>query len=149
QAALSAVPAAQQQGSHLGHGRRDEARLDHPERHDGAATTALCTQGPAVGQRHTPMRKLLLVITLASGLCAQTSNYPGALDTNSTLFVTADNVQTVLTVAMVPSDTVAVVQSSTGFQANMIATVCDTVTTVTTGVSKCSAWEHMLVTNVA
>jgi hypothetical protein len=42
---------------------------------------------------------------------AQTTSYPGAIDTNSTLFLTADNVQTVLTSPMQPTDTVAVIQS--------------------------------------
>jgi hypothetical protein len=92
------------------------------------------------------MRKLLFVITLASALFGQ-SNYPGSLDTDASLYVTADNVQTTLTSPMQASDSVAIVQSSAGFAANMIATVCDAA--ASNNSSRCTLWEHMLVTNVA
>lgn len=91
------------------------------------------------------MRKALSLLLLLTALCVgQTTNYPGALDTNATLFVTADNIQSQLSAAMLVSGTTATVQSTTGFVANMIATVCDTVTST----GKCTAFEHMLVTAV-
>jgi hypothetical protein len=86
----------------------------------------------------------ITVVFLAAGMaCAQTTRYPGALDSDSSLFVVSDNVQTTLTSAMSTSDTAAVVASGTGFTANMIATICDT----QTNTGKCTAWEHMLVTS--
>lgn len=57
----------------------------------------------------------------------------------------ADNVQTTLTSAMLAGDTVAIVQSSTGFVVNMIVTVCDVVTST----GKCTTFEHMKVTAVS
>lgn len=95
------------------------------------------------------MKPFLISLAFACALSAQTSNYPSSLDNNTSLFVTADNVQTVLTNAMQSSDSVAIVQSSTGFTANMIATICNASVVVTPGVTKCSSWEHMLVTNVS
>jgi hypothetical protein len=77
-------------------------------------------------------------------LFGQTTNYPGSLDTNTSLFSTADNVQTTLTQPMAIGDAVAIVASTTGFSSNMIGTVCDS--TDTTG--KCTVWEHMLITSV-
>jgi hypothetical protein len=98
------------------------------------------------------MRRFILSVILgASALAllvlAQTSNYPAALDTASTLYLTADNVQTSLTSPMLSTDTVAIVASSTGFTANMIATICDSVSPSNS--TLCTEWEHMLVTNVA
>jgi hypothetical protein len=94
------------------------------------------------------MRNLILAVLFACGLSAQTTNYPGSLDTDSTLFITADNVQTTISLAMAPTDNVAIVASGTGFAVNMIVTICDSTTQVATGVTKCTAWEHMLVTAV-
>jgi hypothetical protein len=88
--------------------------------------------------------KLLLLMLSAAGALAQTTTYPGAIDTDTSLFVTRDNVQTTLTVPMQVTDTVAVVKSSTGFVPNMIATVCETVTA-----NVCTQWEHMLVTAIS
>lgn len=87
--------------------------------------------------------KLILLILAACAAFAQTTVYPGALDSNSTLFVVSDNVQSALTAAMQPTDTAVVVQSGTGFQASMIVSICES--TTTTG--KCTSLEHMLVTN--
>ena len=89
--------------------------------------------------------KLIRLIVLALPLFAQTTRYPGAIDSDGSLFVVSDNVQTSLNVAMQTTDTTAVVASSTGFVPNMIATICDT----STSTGKCTAWEHMLVTAVA
>jgi hypothetical protein len=89
--------------------------------------------------------KLLLLPLIALLVSAQTTRYPGALDSDSSLFVVSDNVQTTLTAAMSTSDTAAVVASAAGFVPNMIATICDT----STNTGKCTAWEHMLVTTVA
>ena len=87
-----------------------------------------------------------LCIALAAGMAgAQTTRYPGAIDSDGSLFVVSDNVQTSLTAAMAIPDTTAIVASTTGFVPNMIATICDTSTS--TGV--CTAWEHMLVTAAA
>jgi hypothetical protein len=93
--------------------------------------------------------RFLSALLFAGALFAQSSNYPSALDTDTSLYVTKDNVQTTLTAAMGSGDSVAVVVSGSGFAANMIATVCDSVAVVATGVNKCSAWEHMLVTSVS
>jgi hypothetical protein len=89
--------------------------------------------------------KLVGLILVAGAALAQTTRYPGALDTDSSLFVVSDNVQTTLNAAMSTSDTAAVLASATGFVPNMIATICDT----TTNTGKCTAWEHMLVTAVS
>lgn len=94
------------------------------------------------------MRKLLLIPVTALCAIAQTSNYPGALDTNTSLFVTGDNVQSTLAQAMAAGDNVAFVRSGTGFVANMIITICDVTAPVTPTLTKCTSWEHMLVTNV-
>jgi hypothetical protein len=91
------------------------------------------------------MRTLFFGIILAAALSAQTSTFPGSLDTDSQLFSTADNVQTTLTRAMLAGDGVAIVASSAGWQPNMVATVCDAVNTN----NVCTLWEHMLVTAVA
>jgi hypothetical protein len=99
------------------------------------------------------MRKLLFVITLASALFGQ-SNYPGSLDNNASLFVSADNVQTTVANAVGIADTTVVISTTNcsltacGFVANMIATICDSSATVSTGATKCTAWENMLVTAV-
>jgi hypothetical protein len=86
-----------------------------------------------------------LFILLLPVLClAQTSNYPNALDTDASLFVTADNVQSTLSAAMTTSDATATISSSTGFAANMIATICDVVTTT----GKCTTFEHMKIVAV-
>lgn len=89
--------------------------------------------------------RFLSLLLFAAALGAQTTNYPGALDTNSSLFVTADSTQSQLTVAMQIADVTATVSSSTGFVANMIVTICDTITST----GKCTVYEHMLVTGVA
>jgi hypothetical protein len=94
--------------------------------------------------------RVLILILLSFAAFGQT-NYPGALDTDSSLRVTGDNVQSTLSVAMAISDSVAVVASPTGWQPNMIATVCDTSTTVGSGTdraTKCTVWENMKVTAV-
>jgi hypothetical protein len=89
--------------------------------------------------------RFLSVILFASALLAQTSSYPGALDTNSTLFVAGDNLSTTLTQAAGVGDGSLTVASTAGWTANMIATVCDTQTSA--GV--CTVWEHTLVTGVS
>lgn len=91
------------------------------------------------------MRTLFSLLLLAAGLCAQTSTFPAAVDTDSSLFVVGDNVQTSLLVAMAAGDTAAVVKSATGFLPNMIVTVCDVKDTT----NKCTSFEHMRVTAVA
>ena len=92
------------------------------------------------------MRRLFSVILFASALLAQTSNYPSALDTNTSLFVTADNIQTSLSTAMGSSDTYVTVTSPTGFAANMVATICDSVLSSS---GLCTQWEHLLITSVS
>lgn len=99
--------------------------------------------------------RLLIPLFLALSAFGQTSNYPGSLDTNTSLYVAADNVQTTLALAMGTGDNTAFIVTSgcgltsCGFAANQIATVCDAVVTISTGVIKCTSWEHMLVTAVA
>lgn len=88
--------------------------------------------------------KLICLIVFAALAGAQTSNYPGSIDTDTTLFVTSDNVQSTLSQAMATGDNVAFVASGTGFQPNMLITICEV--TVTGG--KCTSWEHMLITAV-
>ncbi len=88
--------------------------------------------------------KLFLFALVIWSAGAQTTNYPNSIDTDTTLFVTADNIQTTLNTSMQAADTVAVVKSAAGFKANMIATVCDTVSG-----SQCTKWEHMFVTAVS
>src|SRR5262252_4316077 len=88
----------------------------------------------------------LLVVYL---LYPQTSNYPATFDSDSTLYVVADNVMSTLSQAVTVSDNVIFVASGTGFLSNMILTVCDTSVAVATGVNKCTAWEHMLLTSAA
>lgn len=51
------------------------------------------------------------------------STFPAALDTDATLFVANDNVQTTLSVLQNPADTVAIVASTVGWKVYMIATV--------------------------
>ncbi len=89
--------------------------------------------------------KALLLLLVAYAALPQQSNYPGAVDTDRSLFVVADNVQTSLSQQMSTSDTKATVASATGFAINMIATICDT----QTNTGKCTAWEHMLVTAIS
>lgn len=87
----------------------------------------------------------IALLLLASGiLWAQTTRYPGALDSDSSLFLTADNVQSPLSVTLQPADTAVVVQSGTGFAPNMIISICDS----STSTGKCTSLEHMLVTAV-
>lgn len=70
------------------------------------------------------MQKLFVSWCLfASALCAQTSPYPGALDTNSTLGVAANRVSTKLSVAMSASDTTIQVASATRIVANVILAI--------------------------
>lgn len=51
------------------------------------------------------------------------SVYPTALDSDATLYVAHDNIQTKLNLAMSPTDTVMVVASAAGWAANMIASI--------------------------
>jgi hypothetical protein len=95
------------------------------------------------------MKRFLLLILAASlqycGVAfAQTTNYPSGLDTSASLFVTADNVQSSLSLAMAAGDTTAFVASTTGFVPNMIVTICDVVTST----GKCTTFEHLFVTAV-
>ena len=84
----------------------------------------------------------VLWIFLAIGIAySQTTRYPAALDSDSSLFVVSDNIQSTLSVAMQPADTALVVQSGTGFLPNMIASICDN----STSTGKCTSLEHMLV----
>jgi hypothetical protein len=89
--------------------------------------------------------KLVCLVLAAGAALAQTTRYPGAVDSDSSLFVVNDNIQTTLNAAMSTSDTAMVVASATGFVPNMIVTICDT----QTNTGKCTAWEHMLVTAVS
>lgn len=91
------------------------------------------------------MKRLLSLCLLPLCLYAQTSSFPTSVDSDATLFVTGDNVQSTLTVAMAIGDGSATVASGTGFAANMIATVCDTITAT----GKCTVYEHMKITGVA
>ncbi len=88
--------------------------------------------------------KAFAACLMLAHLYAQTTKYPGAVDDNTSLFITADNVSTTLQTAMAASDTVAIVKNPAGFAPNMIATVCDTVNG-----SLCTQWEHMFVTAVS
>lgn len=88
--------------------------------------------------------KLLSLLIISLAAFGQTANYPATLDSNSSLFVTADNVQTSLTAAMTAGATSVTVSSTTGFTANMIATICDVQTTS----GKCTTFEHMFITAV-
>ncbi len=49
--------------------------------------------------------------------------YPGSIATDANLLVAADNIQTKLTSGMLVGDTVAIVATTTGWAANMVATV--------------------------
>lgn len=69
------------------------------------------------------MRQLLSVILFASALSAQTSPYPGALDTNSTLGVAANRVSTKLSVGISASATSIQVDSATRIVANVILAI--------------------------
>ena len=83
------------------------------------------------------MRLITVVMTgimLAGACLGQSSSYPGSVDTDATLFVAKDNVQTKLNVQMLITDNVAIVASTTGWAANMIATV-DSEQMFVTGVS--------------
>lgn len=86
--------------------------------------------------------RLLSLILLAGAAFGQTTTFPNAIDTNASLFVTADNVQSTLSTAVVAGDTSLTVASGTGFAANQIATICDVITST----GKCTTYEHMLVT---
>jgi hypothetical protein len=88
--------------------------------------------------------KLLSLILLSFAAFGQTSTYPAVIDGDSSLYITADNVQSTLSTAMVIADATATVASPTGFVANMIVTICDTITAT----GKCTAYEHMKVTAV-
>ncbi len=90
-----------------------------------------------------------LLLILAAGLAAgQTTNYPNTLDNSTSLFATADNVQSTLSVAMTIGAVTATVASSSGFTADMIVTICDTQVLSGAMTGKCTAWEHMLITAV-
>lgn len=91
------------------------------------------------------MRILLVSLLGALALCAQSPTYPSSYDTDASLFLTGDNIQTTLLSPMQATDTVAVVTSSSGFAANMIATVCDSINSN----SVCTSWEHMFVSAVS
>lgn len=94
------------------------------------------------------MKRLFFLILLAAAAFGQTTNYPGSFDTDASLYVTADNQQSYLTVAMGTGDSVAVVASGAGFAVNQIATVCDTQQNGGPMNGKCTAWEHMKITAV-
>jgi hypothetical protein len=76
------------------------------------------------------------------------SNYPGAMDSDSTLYVSADNVMSVLQQAVATGDNVIFVASGAGFQPNMLVTINDASVQIATGVSQVTQWEHMLITSV-
>lgn len=94
------------------------------------------------------MRNLFLILAAASSLAAQTTTFPTAVDTDASMFVTGDNLQTFLTSPMLATDNVAIVQNSAGFTVNMVATICDSTVNVVSGVTKCGSWEHMKITAV-
>lgn len=71
-------------------------------------------------------RRLALALLASAPLFAQCPTgtlYPGALDTNSSLTVAKNNLITTLTVNQQIADTVAIVASTTGWTANMMAAV--------------------------
>src|ERR1041385_3035846 len=69
-------------------------------------------------------RRLIAAALLAAALaCAQTSNYPGSLDTNATLTDLADRAQTTLSAPLNASSTSFTVVSAAKFAANMILTI--------------------------
>ncbi len=89
------------------------------------------------------MKKLTLLLACAALSFAQ--SYPSSIYVPP---VAGDNVATTLSVAMAAGDTVAVVGSGTGWQAGMLAYICDGTQTGIAG--KCSGtFEIMLVTNAA
>ena len=69
------------------------------------------------------MRIVLILALLASTTFAQTAVYPGAVATDDQLKVAANRVQTKLMANITSADTTIVVQSSTGWAANMLATI--------------------------
>lgn len=89
------------------------------------------------------LRTLFLSLLLCVPLFGQ--SFPTSIYTP---LVAKNNVQTTLTSAMTSGDTTAVVASTTGWAANMMAYICDT-TTVTSSVARCSGtFEVMKVTAV-
>src|SRR5438270_72181 len=89
------------------------------------------------------LRTLSLSLLLGVSLFGQ--SFPSSIYTP---LVAKNNVQTTLSAAMTAGDTTAVVASTTGWAANMMAYICDT-TTVTSSVARCSGtYEVMKVTSV-
>jgi len=85
--------------------------------------------------------KLLVSLLLAAVAPAQT--FPGGVYTP---LVAGDNLQTKLNSAMTATDNTAVVASTTGWTANMVAYICET----TAGTPPlCTSFESMLVTGVS
>jgi hypothetical protein len=64
-----------------------------------------------------------LIAAAAWGQCPTGTSYPSAVDTGATLTVAANNLFTTLKAPMQATDTVAVVSSSAGWTANMMATI--------------------------
>ncbi len=86
------------------------------------------------------MRTILAIVALTASAFGQ--SYPSSIFTP---LVAKDNVATTLSSAMSAVDTVAVVTSSTGWSANMLAYICDSSSSKTT----CTGtFEVMLVTSV-
>ncbi|PWT71037.1 MAG: hypothetical protein C5B60_11465, partial [Chloroflexi bacterium] len=94
------------------------------------------------------MKLMFPAIAALAVLEAQTVNYPTSIDTDATLFITADNVISKLNQAVQTTDNVIFVASGTGFAANQIVTICDSTVVITSTVNRCSGWEHMLVTAI-
>lgn len=84
--------------------------------------------------------KLICVLLACAGLYAQ--SFPAAVYTP---LVAKDNLTTKLIAPMTPTDTVAIVQSSTGWLPNMVASICES---ANSGVCV-GGFEMLLVTNVA
>jgi hypothetical protein len=86
------------------------------------------------------MKRLALILALAGAASAQ--SFPGSVYTP---LVAKDNVSTTLAAQMLIGDNVAIVQSGTGWAANMLAYICDSSTSTT----RCTGtFEIMKVTNV-
>lgn len=76
-------------------------------------------------------RILLLCLLSASAARAQTSSYPGALDTDAGFKVAANRIETVLRGSIGASDTVVTVANSTGIAVNMLLSIDREIVNVT------------------
>ena len=67
--------------------------------------------------------KLIATILLVTAAFAQTASYPGAVATSATMFKAGNNIKTTLLAAQGASDTVAIVNDSTGIVAPILISV--------------------------